>query len=629
MKHQRLSEEQLYTMNYIHSSHRQIPVHSRDVAKMKLPIVAAITPFPRNTTPPPILSYPFQNAPICKQCGAIASNRYIKCPDSVHWLCQCCSNKNAFTAKFQPIENSFQSQVSVVDAFLPKDPNEPFKILPPCYKPDFFFLIIERTDATMNNGLFKTILDKLRETLLTKSGRLAIFYYDTYLHIPMISKERGFFHVSTIFDLEGALLPPAESCFFQIEKDGEILNKYLDYLENAPVLPPMMKLFDLVKAINAFSSRARIPTVFLTSQVEIGTSTQYREFALSQMKNAVPLKFLCLTPFMAPPDFSPLSELSLLLNSKVQVFSQSQLNYLPTDLLNALIEPTFIDPLIYVILHPSLKIIDVKGNGIRRTEQSFSTAYLSPNDTIYVFLGYKNATMDQPSPSIQFQVRYHDSRRRRYIRTISYSYTLVDNMGTVTQLYDFDVYIASVFIRCIDKAKEFGSPQAALDQFKIIREEFVDDKFARLFYFSLEPLTRSKIENAFGVAPYFLTQINFPLIMGRGPIDISLFFAPEAYMFDSHSTQMQGPITLSGVKIASGALYIRLNNGRGLILLGEKENVQQWVEAIGVPPINELINSVCKERVIEIVAPSISSEHNLYKHVMMCINTPLYKKESE
>ena len=154
MRPQRLTEEQIYSMNYLHSSHRQIPVQARDLAKLKIPLVAAVTPFPRDTQPPPTTQYPFQNAAICKKCTALASNRYIKCQDGMSWLCQVCSNKNVFSEKNPPIDNSPQSKSSIFDSFFPKTPNEAVKILPPCYKPDFFFLVIERSDATMKNCVF-------------------------------------------------------------------------------------------------------------------------------------------------------------------------------------------------------------------------------------------------------------------------------------------------------------------------------------------------------------------------------------------------------------------------------------------------------------------------------------------
>ena len=628
MHPQRLTEEQLYSMNYLHSSHRQIPVYSRDFAKLKIPLVAALTPFPRNTQPPPVVPYPFQNAASCKHCTALASNRYIKCPDGTSYLCQVCSNKNVFSEKKPPIDNSPQSKVNIFDALLPKSPNEVPKIFPPCYKPDFFFLVIERSDATMSNGVFKAVLDKIRETIVSKlNGNFSIFFYDTYFHFPMIMGDRKTFTVSTLFDVEEAILPPAEACFFQLETDRELVFKYLDYLETAPAIPLMAKLYDVIRTVNNFASRARIPVVFLTSQSEVGTIAQYHELAITLLKNAVPLKFLCLTPPMAPPDYSPLSQLSLVINSKVQIFSQSQINYLPTDLVNALAEPTFVDVLVYCVAPPYLKIADVKGNGIRRTEQSFSLTYLSPNDTIYIYFDYKVAKIDVPAPSIQFQVRYIDSKRRKYIRTISSSFTLVDNMSTVASSCDYDVYIASSFIRCADKFRETQSREATIEELNKVSNELIGDKFARLFFYNLPVLTRSKIENAFAVGKHFLTPENIPMITGRGPIDISLFFAPEAYVFDLYSTQMQGPFTLSGRNIGTGALYIRLNNSRGLVLLADNQNIAQWIEAIGQPPISELIATVCREKVIEIVAPSISSDHNLYKHVLTCIQTQIKKRE--
>ncbi|OHT03519.1 hypothetical protein TRFO_29131 [Tritrichomonas foetus] len=620
----RLTNDQIFAMNYIRSSHLQIPVFKQDITNLKMPFVVAVTPFPRDAPAPLTLNYTFQHAPICKNCTAIASNRYIKCPDGLNWLCQECSTKNEFSDKFQPIENSLQSKVSIVDTYFPRPQDDPNKILPPSSRPSFYFLVIERTDATINNGLFKATLDKIRETILTKNkGLFSVFVYDTFLHFPVVNSESMSFSMSTIMDLEDAQLPPAESCFFQLDSEKELITKYLDYLENGiQVLPPMIKLFDLVKMLNTFAWRARIPIVYVTSQVDVGTSEEYRNLSLEILRNTTSMKFMCLKPAGSGPDFSPLSEFAMVINARVTIFSQSQVNYLPTDIINTMLEPTYVDVLIFTIMPPCFKIADVKGNGLRRSEQTFTIPYMSPNDTVYFYIDYNVGKIDQASPSVQFQVRFIDAKHQRYIRTMSTAFTLVNNISTVASLCDYDVFIASSYIRCIDKAREFDTSSAALEELSKVRGEFTNDSFSKLFFLSLDPLTRQKIECALSVGKHFLIPTNYPMILGRSPIDISRFFAPLAYKFNLYSTELQGPFTLSGCRINSGALYIQLNNSRGLVLLSDNEDVNKWVEAVGQSPISDLIATICHERVIEIIAPSISADHTLYRHVLTCINTP-------
>ena len=59
-------------------------------------------------------------------------------------------------------------------------------------------------------------------------------------------------------------------------------------------------------------------------------------------------------------------------------------------------------------------------------------------------------------------------------------------MNPVATLCDYDVYIASSFIRCIDKAREFGSREAALQELEQINDEFIGDKFSKLFYYNVK-----------------------------------------------------------------------------------------------------------------------------------------------
>ena len=165
MKTPKFTAEQLYAMNYVSSSHHFVPVYKRDLVKMKIPFVISVTPFPRAIDPPVLSERTFQHSPKCRNCTGIANNRYIKCPDGITWLCHHCMAKNSFSEKFPRIDGSAQARNSIVDFAFPKKADGSNKIIAPTSNPEFYFLVMERTEATIDNGLFSATIQKVKEFL--------------------------------------------------------------------------------------------------------------------------------------------------------------------------------------------------------------------------------------------------------------------------------------------------------------------------------------------------------------------------------------------------------------------------------------------------------------------------------
>lgn len=652
----KISNEQKIAMEYVRSSHLQIPMSHSDLKSMNIPFVLAVTPFQQTDSPfkPPTLKYDLNSIPLCTNCHSFLNTLYSKNEDS-KLICPVCHQKNKIPLNFDFLMmNSNETKSSVYDTYFPeakqdsasKEQNDP--INPPSMECQTYLLSIERSEATINNGLFQNTIEKIRETFSQKTtGVITIFVYDSYLHVPFIpyNNRNKSFSIMSICDLsdDKTVLPPAKSLFFDLETEKSLFNQYLDFLISSlsnftsnPTLP-LVKVFDLVRILNIFCQKLKIPSVIVTSQNPIGTSEEFRNFGLEILRRTSPFKFFCVTPPSSnPPDFTPLSEFSFIVNSKCQVFSQCQINYLPIDIINELQVPVFSEIIVYMSLPDYFQIVDIKGPGLRRSEKAFILPYMSPNDSVYVYLDYKVSKLKPITHSIQAQVRYLDSHRKRYVRVTSLCFYCVNNNASVAHHVNYDVYLASLFTSCIDKAREFSDTNKAVEEIKRIRKDFHENQFSKLYFLSQPGIVAPKINCAFSVAEYFLSdQMNYPLIFGRSPVDVSRFFVPIGYsILHIDSNLFQGPMTLCNLQFSFSALYVKMNNRRALLIIndqyareaGQEEFnnfVNTWTDSISKQPLSDVINNIChgEENVIEIIIPSLSADHNLYKHVLTCIRT--------
>lgn len=660
MQYEKISNEQRIAMDFVQSSHLQIPMNHSDLKNMNIPLVLAVTPFKTSDSPfkPPILKYDLQSIPLCKNCHSFLNTLYTK-QENARLICPVCHQKNLVPNNIDYLTmNSSEAKSSVFDTYFPEKSNDPSKdnqtntIKPPLSECQAHLLVIERSESTITNGLFKNTIEKVRETFSSKtSGIITIFVYDSYLHVPFIPYKNSYnsFSVMKICDLcdDDTILPPAKAIFFDLNKEKELFNQYLDFLisslseyqlDSNSTLPPV-KVYDVIKVINRLCGKIKIPSVIVTSQNPIGTSQEFRDLGIQIIRQTAPFKFFCVTPFTANhPDYTPLSEFSFIVNSKCQVYSQCQINYLPLDIVNELQVPFYTDVIIYMTIPDYFSIVDIKGAGLRRSEKAFIVPYMSPNDSVYIYLDYKVSKLMPITHSIQAQVRYLDFRKERYVRVISLCFYCINSNASVAHCINYDVYLASVFTACIDKAREFSDVKKAVEEIQKIRKKYHENNFAKLYISSQPGIVAPKISSAFAVSEQFLLdQTNYPMIFGRSPIDVSRFFVPIGYsILHIDSDLFQGPMTLNNLQLSFSALYVKLNNKRGLLIINDQyaretsaddfnNFVQAWTSAINNPPLNNVISNICQneEKVIEIIIPSLASEHNLYKHVLTCMRTKI------
>ncbi|OHT04108.1 hypothetical protein TRFO_06408 [Tritrichomonas foetus] len=617
-----VSDDQRNAFMYVSPSHLALMQHSKEFQKLSIPITIAVTPFPRNVGNPSISPYNLQNSPKCRECSAFLnkkiqnSNSFLNCP--------ICGHKNS-NINIDEMSYSTQLDNYVFDMHFPENRNaHKNENIPNVeYDPSVYLLVIECSEETLKNGLFQSTIQKMKDTFMNKNkGVISVFIFNSNLYVPFVLKNNKSFSISSICDLENITFPPPKTMFFDLSNEKDLFSKYLDFLLTFPPSQTTVKLFDIVKSINQFCGSFKIPVVIVTSTTMVGNSQEFRDFAIDNMRNTTAFKFFCVSPSNAisKPDFSPITELSLLLNSKMKIFSQSQIYILPSEIIQELFEPVFFDVIVYSLFPENFKIFDIKGSGLRRSGKSFYLPYISLNDTIYIYLEY-GPKLTSSSPAYQIQVRYLDeSKRNRFARSISSNFIMLNNFSEIVRNINFDVFLASTFVKCVDKARENDIHETAngvvFEEFEKVKKDFYGNEFFNLFFHEQKGIIVPQVNCAFSVGKFLLNPDNFSSIMGRNPDDISRFVSPICFKMFLNCQQLEGPIILKDLKLDYGAAYIKLNNNRALILLHQNEDIQKWTEAIQSPPLDSLIAQISEETVVEIVSPQISQDHNLYKHLV-------------
>jgi hypothetical protein len=415
-------------------------------------------------------------------------------------------------------------------------------------------------------------------------------------------------------------IPPIESLFFDLQNDRELFLEYLTFLRGLPAGIVLGTYRDLIKSLNSICIGDKIPIVMLTSVLTIDESEIMREFVMDQVfKPTTHFDIFIIQPPVYPPDFGPLSDLTLFLNVRLNFCDLSQYSMLPDEIIQSLFDLKFIDVIIYCLLPPSLKIADILGPGIRRGEKQFALTSMSIGDSVYFYFDYTLTTLKFLAPAAQFQIRYFDSLGRRVIRQMTATFSLVDNMYTCAINVNYDIHIAGTAIKVIEKNRLSGTIEAVHTALHAAKLGFIDDTFAKLFLLQIEKHIREKLEYAFGKGQRLLSKAMLSQVMGRNPEDIVNFLVPVGYRFQIDSTEMEGPMLLNGRPIEVGAYYIAMPGKHGVVLLAAGEDVGVWSIAVNESPLRELIATVCRETVIEILAPSTSAAHPLFVHIQKCI----------
>lgn len=618
----RQTPEQQYARCYLRSSHYTLPKDQHDFQKMKIPLVIGVTPFPSVSTAPPLLDCNFRQVPHCPNCGAIVNYQPDYCQNGASFICKFCHDKvTQWGLNASPNSPLYSS--SVFDTYFPESTeketsfNENSRKIK--FTPELHLLVIEKTEATWKSGLFIETIKKIKEMIMElDEGYYSVFVFNKLLKVPYITGNNKGLRIINIVDLSSDVLPTPDKIFFNLKTQKELFLGFMDILmEEEEVLIPSLILYDLITSLMIYCNKYGIPALLVTSQNEVGFIDKYREFGFKAMKLFCSFNICCVRS-NDKIDYSPLSELALLANVHVSIYSQEQNNILPQTIINMLLQPNFPNIIVNGVIPSEFKIVDIKGSGLRRTNNSFLISSLSENDTIYFYLEYDVSSLNTLTQFIQFHCRYFDYKRQRIVRIMSMSFNIGD-LQNVSINTDFDMFIASFVISAIDKARENQNANSAINEIKKYKSIYFDDKFAVSFFRQQPSFITCKVQSAFINAGKLLTSESFSYLMSNSPSNISLFLSPIGYSFNLNSTEMQGPFPISGYKLESGALYIKMSVNNAVILLSSCEDIEQWSQAIVSSPTNELINQACTEKVIEILSPLTSKKHPFYIQLSKCM----------
>jgi hypothetical protein len=243
---------------------------------------------------------------------------------------------------------------------------------------------------------------------------------------------------------------------------------------------------------------------------------------------------------------------------------------------------------------------------------------MSLDYTVYFYFNYDGPTMKSTAPAVQVQVRYFDGLGRKIIRVLNTTFENVDNMTVCALNVNYDMYVAAIAVRAVERAREFTEIEKVLEPIRSARGHFFGDPFVKLLMMNVEKLAVDRVAAMLTHADRLVAKTAFPFVMGRHPRDIAAFFAPVAYSFRIGSTEAVGPFVVNGHPVQSGAYYVVLPRRRGAVVLGSGEDVAEWAQAANESPMSDLIATVCREEVVEILAPSTSLGHPWYTHLMNC-----------
>jgi hypothetical protein len=183
---------------------------------------------------------------------------------------------------------------------------------------------------------------------------------------------------------------------------------------------------------------------------------------------------------------------------------------------------------------------------------------------------------------------------------------------------DYDVFLAAVVTKAVEQAREFGTLQAVHDALAKAKADFLDNNLARLLLLNCEKLTIARVKEILTNGSSLLSNTDLGQVMGKAPRDTVAFFTPMAYSLSLGAGEVAGPFLVNGRPIRTGAYYVAMAGGHGVILLGATEDVARWADAVSRPPVSDAIAAICQEKIVELLAPSRSERNPLFLHLMKC-----------
>jgi hypothetical protein len=318
-----------------------------------------------------------------------------------------------------------------------------------------------------------------------------------------------------------------------------------------------------------------------------------------------------------PPTFDPLTDLALFLNAKLHICHPLESSVLPSAIVRSLFDPKLTEVFITIVHSTAFQVVDVLGCGVRNSDLMFALCVAGLDDTVYFYLDYDVGAIRFRSPGVQFQIRYMDALGRKIVRTMTINFSVADDVGSC--IVNFDVALSAVAAQAADKYREFTTLDPISKSFTESKIKILAAQDAQVRLARGDRVAAAQIVDGLSNPGRLLSPLALAQVFGRSPPDVVRFLAPVGYALSLDSSEVVGPFTLTGRSVATGAYYIALPGGRGVLLLADAADVPTWAEALTHPPLSHAIAAICRESVVEILTRPVSGGHPLLTHIEKCI----------
>ena len=611
--------------NFVSSSYTQLPLRKADITRLNFPFACAVTPIPQNieTIPVPTTNYEYKDAPACQFCRTPVTKKTIICQDNTCYLCNICGKKGTLGINAPTYLDSAQLNVPVVDMPYTDDENPPIPIKN--------LFILEKSAPTVESGLFYDLISKLLVHIKTLDhGYFSFFLLTTGLNIPIISKDRNSFSISSYPDSTDAILPEDTSkIFFDLSKEEEknLLIKFIETaVEKIQENMPVSSILEIIDSVTSSYEKKNIFSTMVTCTANPGELADAKILGNKLLQSNGHFDLFCMNPSpQQQPNYDGISEFSMLNNSHLIVFNTVQIQNMIDDIIYRIFCTKSGRALVMANVPPFLEVKDIRGCGLMRTHNSIMLTCIEPGDTVYFFFNYVQDTIPAPSPSIVFQTRLMGEDGRRWARVAVYNFCIVNNMATATQKSNFNVIYASYMLQCIEHGRESSDDLKMQDEVDKLRNLIVEDNFIKMMLLSCGNARLGEVTSYFAVIKKLVNYVRSAEIMSKTPLDYERFILPHGYLMMLNTAQVDGPFKIHNYNLTKGALLIQIDYDHSVILLADCEDVSVWATSISSPPLSDLIATYSTARTIEVMHSKLSHDSKVYITLMKCMTAPIEK----
>lgn len=602
---------------YIKSSINDIPVVKKDSDIYHCPLTMAVTPLIHNPEKIPVSEYPLDEALKCSNCGTICNTKSVLFQEDKNFLCNICKTKNELGVNTENQVKSVQFHVNMVeypfhDTTLP---NSPVKNI----------LLLEKSELTVNHGLFAKTVDKLIKKINTlKSGYFSIFLLNKSLTIPKISDDRTKFSYSSYPDISEIILPGQDSIFFNIAEEKELLIKYIQYIAEFDQGTCANGLFEIIDSVAASYAGQNVMTTIVASTLKLGTMEEAKQLGHKLLLSLSHFDLFIMNPSIdSPPNFESVGEFSMLNNSHLSVFNAIQVEMISDDI----IYRTFVQKCpaaLVTVSHPAfLNIKDIKGCGMRRTLNSFIMTVAEPGDTIFFMYEHANEKVDFTFPSLTYQMRIIKEDGSAVVQVATYGLNIVDNALTVFKNANIGVFLQHYIIQAIEDGRELSDELVMLSSLDKIIKDVMESNMVKLMLGATgegEYINNFKLAKVlFGAAQRLLNFVRASEILSRTPEEFLMFVAPMCYQLQQDTREVPKRVYLNNLHPKSGAMFIQYDDRHSIILLHESEDINEWLKYLNEPPLRVVLKEITHTPCIEILHPVVNATSRIYNTINKCM----------